>query len=44
MLQLIWFKNAAELQYRNLEWDDQKTEEDIINYKDGSMDYILDWT
>ena len=27
---------------RNLEWDDQITEEDIINYKNGSMDYILE--
>ena len=27
---------------RNLEWDDQITEEDITNYKNGSMDYILE--
>ena len=30
------------LQYRNLEWDDKITEEDIINYKNGSMGYILE--
>ena len=28
------------LQYRNLEWDDEITEEDIINYKNGSIGYI----
>ena len=30
------------LQYRHLEWDDKITEEDIINYKNGSMDYMLE--
>ena len=30
------------LQYRNLEWNDKITEEDIINYTNGSMDYILE--
>ena len=31
------------LQYRNLEWDDKITEEDIIkNYKNGSMGKILE--
>ena len=30
------------LQYRNLEWDDKRTEEDRINYKNGSMGYILE--
>ena len=30
------------LQYRNLERDDKITEDDIINYKHGSMGYILE--
>ena len=31
-----------QLQYGNLEWNDKTTEEDIINYKNGSMGYILE--
>ena len=30
------------LQYRNAEWDDKITEEDIIHYKNGSRGYILE--
>ena len=30
------------LQYRNLQWDDKITEEDIMNFKNGSMAYILE--
>ena len=30
------------LQYRNLEWNDEIAEEDIIKYTNGSMDYILE--
>ena len=30
------------LQYRYLEWNDKIAEEDIINYTNGSMDYILE--
>ena len=30
------------LQYRYLEWNDKITEEDIINYTNGNMDYILE--
>ena len=30
------------LPYRNLKWDDKITEQDIINYKNGSTGYILE--
>ena len=30
------------LAYRNLEWDDKMTEEDIINYDTGRTGYILE--
>ena len=39
---LFGLSMIQKLQYRNLEWDDKITEEDIINYKNGSMDYILE--
>ena len=32
----------VEANNRNLEWDDQITEEDIMNFKNGSMAYILE--
>ena len=28
------------LPYRNLKWDDKKTEDDIINYNNGRTGYI----
>ena len=39
---LFGLSMIQKLQYRNLEWDDKITEEDIINYKNGSMGYILE--
>ena len=30
------------LPYRNLKWDDKRTEEDIINYDTGRTGYILE--
>ena len=30
------------VQYRNLEWDDKIPQEDIINYNNGSMGFILE--
>ena len=39
---LLGFSMVQKLQYRNLQWDDKKTEEDIMNFKNGSMGYILE--
>ena len=39
---LFCLSMIQKLQYRNLEWNDKITEEYIINYTDGSMDYILE--
>ena len=30
------------LPYRNLKWDDKRTEDDIINYNNGRTGYILE--
>ena len=39
---LFGLSMLQKLQDRNLEWDDKITEEDKINYKNGSMDYMLE--
>ena len=39
---LFGLSMIQKLQYRNLEWNDKITEEDIINYANGSMGYILE--
>ena len=39
---LFGLSMIQKLQYRNLEWNDNITEEAIINYTNGSMGYILE--
>ena len=39
---LFGLSMIQKLQYINLEWDDKITQEYIINYKNGSMGYILE--
>ena len=39
---LFGLSMIQKLRYRNLGWDDKITEEDIINYKNGSRGYILE--
>ena len=39
---LFGLSMIQKVQYRNLEWDDKIPQEDIINYNNGSMGFILE--